>query len=417
MPVAPNTSSSMIVRTANPNAVYTIYNLGLNQILLGQDIISGIGDNWNFAVDQPSPVSGRGVVNWDFAGNTLDLWVKRPTTMVINGQSVAVNQFLVYNIAGNQVTSNSGILGNIGQDWQLQGFGYFFRSDFGQADMLTRNVSNSTATYLAYDTESNQFINVIVAAKVGANFSTAGLGTYVTPDNSAQLMVLQDSGKDTGTPPSGMMVEYAYNNGMLVNSGTFANIGNGKDWEVLGFGQFSSFQFGLNMIIRNIDPTSANFQQIWIYDVIQTPTGNYAAQLSTAVTPGQKPGVLGPVGLDWKVAGIGPVSGGLGPITDDLVMRNTSTGAFQVYNIQNDTLTGSAPLTPPSSKPIASTSTVGGMAIDLSPPPPSGSTSQLVQAMAGFGGSSGAAGGLSTAPLGADTSQQQQSFLTTPQHA
>ena len=60
---------------------------------------------------------------------------------------------------------------------------------------------------------------------------------------------------------------------------------------------------------------------------------------------------------------------------------------------------------------------LGGFAAD---PPTgsmggSGSTSQLVQAMAGFGGGGGAADGLNTAPLGADTSQQQ--FLTTPQHA
>jgi hypothetical protein len=39
---------------------------------------------------------------------------------------------------------------------------------------------------------------------------------------------------------------------------------------------------------------------------------------------------------------------------------------------------------------------------------------QLVQAMAGFGGGSGAADSL-TGPLGADT--QQQPLLTTPQHA
>jgi len=39
----------------------------------------------------------------------------------------------------------------------------------------------------------------------------------------------------------------------------------------------------------------------------------------------------------------------------------------------------------------------------------------LVQAMAGFGGGSGAADGLSSAALGTDT--LQQTFLTTPQHA
>jgi hypothetical protein len=173
------------------------------------------------------------------------------------------------------------------------------------------------------------------------------------------------------------------------------------------------------MIVRNIDSKSANFQQVWIYDVVQTATGNYAAQLSTAVSPGQtQAGVLGAIGGNLTVAGIAPVNpASLDPLvlfgTNDLVMRNINTGALQVYNIQGDTLTGSAALTPPASNPIAATSTVGGMAIDLSSPA-SGSTSQLVQAMAGFDGGSGAAAGLNAAPLGADTSQQ--SFLTTPQH-
>jgi hypothetical protein len=414
MPVAPNTASSMIVRmpppTPAPTATppYTIYNLGQNQILLGQDIITSgqLGGDFNFA--------GPGAVTLDFPQNTLDLWLSQATTAF----SVPVNRFVVYNIQGNTII-NSNIWGAIGQEWQVQGFGYFFR-DFtlGQADMLTRNVnvSNNTATYLAYDTENNQFNGLITAAVVPANFNTAGLGAYFTLSGStfAQLMVLSDG--------AGGLRAYAYSNGTLVNySPDFATIGNGQDWEVLGFGHFSS-QFGLNMIVRNIDPTSANFQQVWIYDVVQTATGNYAAQLSTAVSPGQtQAGILGAIGGEWKVAGIAPVN----PpsldlslfVTNDLVMINTNlnTGAvkLRVYNIQDDTLTGSAPLTPPASKPIADHSTVGGVALDLSGPA-QGSTSQLVQAMAGFDGGSGAAAGLNAAPLGADTSQQ--SFLTTPQH-
>jgi hypothetical protein len=60
---------------------------------------------------------------------------------------------------------------------------------------------------------------------------------------------------------------------------------------------------------------------------------------------------------------------------------------------------------------------LGGFAAD---PPTgsmggSGSTSQLVQAMAGFGGGSGAGESLNTAPLNAETSQQP--LLTAPQHA
>jgi hypothetical protein len=58
----------MIVRTAS-NPTYTIYNLGQNQILLGQDVItpSQLGSDFNFA--------GPGAVMWDFNQFTLDLWV------------------------------------------------------------------------------------------------------------------------------------------------------------------------------------------------------------------------------------------------------------------------------------------------------------------------------------------------------
>jgi hypothetical protein len=78
-------------------------------------------------------------------------------------------------------------------------------------------------------------------------------------------------------------------------------------------------------------------------------------------------------------------------------------GAFHLFehrfldlphnNSQNGTFGGALP--EPSSAPIAA-------------------TSQLVQAIAGFGGSGGAAATLNTAMVGADTSQQ--SLLTAPQH-
>jgi hypothetical protein len=93
-------------------------------------------------------------------------------------------------------------------------------------------------------------------------------------------------------------------------------------------------------------------------------------------------------------------------------LRNVNTGAFQVYNIANNQLTGSASL-----GAVGMDWQLGGFAAD----PPSGSSgdssqsAQLTQAMAGFTGSSGAAESLNTAPLGADTSQQ--TLLTTPQHA
>jgi hypothetical protein len=121
---------------------------------------------------------------------------------------------------------------------------------------------------------------------------------------------------------------------------------------------------------------------------------------------------IGTVGVDWEFAGVAPVSA---PGASDLVLRNDTTGQFQVYNIANNQITGSAPLGTvgtdwqlggfAASTPTASTASMGG----------SSQVSQLVQAMAGFGGGSGAADGLNAVPLGADTSQQP--LLTTPQHA
>jgi hypothetical protein len=130
------------------------------------------------------------------------------------------------------------------------------------------------------------------------------------------------------------------------------------------------------------------------------------------------------VGLDWQFAGIGPVHGAG---ESDLVLRNKNTGAFEVYDIANNQLTAAAPL-----GAVGLDWQLGGFAADpavgldwqlggFAADPPTGatgtsdgSTSQLVQAMAGFTGSSGAGESLNTAPLGADTSQQ---LLTTPQHA
>jgi hypothetical protein len=93
------------------------------------------------------------------------------------------------------------------------------------------------------------------------------------------------------------------------------------------------------------------------------------------------------------------------------VLRNVNSGAFEVYDIANNQLTGAAPL-----GAVGLDWQMGGFAAD----PPTASmgdssqTAQLVQTMAAFGGGSGAAESLNAAPLGADPSQQ--TLLTTPQH-
>src|SRR5262249_54996561 len=122
---------------------------------------------------------------------------------------------------------------------------------------------------------------------------------------------------------------------------------------------------------------------------------------------------------DFQVYNISNIPGAA-----DLVLRNVNTGQFQVYNLANDQITGTSALASVGLDwqlggfaPTASNGFIGnsGGPLASGPQPSAGSTAQLVQAMAGFGGGSGAGESLNTAPLSADTSQQP--LLTTPQHA
>ena len=98
------------------------------------------------------------------------------------------------------------------------------------------------------------------------------------------------------------------------------------------------------------------------------------------------------------------------------MLRHVNTGAFEVYDIAGNALTGAAPL-----GQVGLDWQLGGFA-PISPTGSPGSTdapdssnAQLVQAIAGFGGGSGAADGLNAGGVDADATQQP--LLTTPQHA
>jgi hypothetical protein len=111
---------------------------------------------------------------------------------------------------------------------------------------------------------------------------------------------------------------------------------------------------------------------------------------------------LGTVGLNWQVAGFGPISGAG---RSDMVLRDSLTGTFEVYDIANNQITTALGL-----GQVGLDWQIGGIAVD---PPTASMAAQLVQSMAGFGASGGSAESLNAVSLGADTSQQP--LLTTPQ--
>ena len=121
---------------------------------------------------------------------------------------------------------------------------------------------------------------------------------------------------------------------------------------------------------------------------------------------------MGTVGLDWQQAAFGNFSS---RGTSDMVLRNTKTGGLEVYDIDSNQITGAASL-----GSVGMDWQLGGFAADG----PGASSAamgtasevgQLVQAMASFGAGSGAADGLNASSLAQDSAQQ--ALLTTPQHA
>jgi hypothetical protein len=186
---------------------------------------------------------------------------------------------------------------------------------------------------------------------------------------------------------TGGLQAYNINSNQITGSAFMGTVG--LDWQFSGVGNFSSVPGESDLLLRN-SSTGA----LQVYNINNNQITGSAS--------------VGTVGVNWKFAGVAPVSA---PGASDLVLRNDNTGAFQVYNIANDQITGAAPLGTVGLDwqlgGFAASSPTGSMGS-------SGSTSQLVQAMAGFGGGDGAADGLNSGFVNADTSQQQ--FLTTPQH-
>jgi ELWxxDGT repeat protein len=293
-----------------------------------------------------------------FGSDTSDMLLRNSNT----------GGFEVYDINNNQITG-AAFLGSVGLNWQVMGFGNF--SSLGENDMILRN--STTGGFEVYDIKNNQITGAAFMGTVGLNWQVAGFSNHGIESD----MVLRDSN-------TGGLEIYDINNNQITGAAFLGTVG--LDWQVSGFGDFSTRNEG-DMLLRNV-----NTGGLELYDISNNQiTGTF---------------FLGNVGLDWQFAGIGPIHA---PGASDLVLRNFNTGAFEVYNIANNQLTGAASL-----GQVGLEWQLGGFAAD--PPTASmgssGSTSQLVQAMAALGGGNSAADGLNVAPLNADTSEQ--TFLTTP---
>jgi len=343
-------SANMVLRNTG-NGAYEIYNLGNNSILAAY-WLGQVGTDWGFVT--------LGGFN---DGDTTDMLLRNSTS----------GAFRVYNTSNNNITGSTS-LGTVGLNWQIGGFGNF--SSLGETDMILRD-SNSGG-FQVYDISNNQITGTSFMGAVGLEWQVGGFGSFSSRAGAGDMIL-------RNTTTGGLQV-YNIDHNQITGTDFMGTVG--LNWQASGVGNFSSIPGESDMILRNV-----NTGGLELYNIAHNQITGSA--------------FLGTVGLDWQFAGIAPVHG---PGASDLVLRNVNTGAFQVYNIANNQITGAAPL-----GSVGLDWQLGGFAAD----PPAASmgssdalTSRLVQAMADFGGGSGAADGLDTGLVSADTSQQM--FLSAP---
>jgi hypothetical protein len=352
------TTANMVLRNAgNTTASYQIYNLAANSSLAAY-ALGQVGSDWGFVT--------LGNFNQSDPGDML----------LRNSTSGA---FQIYDIADNNIIGSSS-LGTVGLNWQVMGFGTFGSfGSFGEDDMILRDAN--TGKLQVYNIDNNQITGSASLGTIGLDRQFSGIGNF-SGNGTSDLLVRNSN--------TGGLQVYEISNNQITGSAFLGTVG--LDWQFSGVGNVSGVPDESDLLLRNRS-TGA----LQVYNINDNQITGSAS--------------LGAVGLDWQFAGVTSVSG---VSASDLVLRNVNTGAFQVYNIANNQLTGSASL-----GSVGLDWQLGGFAATGPVPPPrsedsseamDGSTAQLVQAMAGFGG--GAADISTTVPLGADASQQ--TFLTAP---
>jgi len=337
----PGTTADMILRASNTSLIagqYEIYDIG-NNAILAASVLGQVGTDFQFA--------GLGSF---FGSDTTDMLLRSATT----------GAFEVYDISNNNIT-NAAALGTVGLNFQVAGFGDFNRD--GATDMVLR--SSTTGQFELYNIRNNAITSASNLGTVGLNFQVAGFGNF-NGDGSTDMML-----RNVNT---GQFELYDIVNNQITSAFNIGTVG--LDFQVAGFADFNG-DGSTDMMLRN-----RNTGQFELYDIVNN-------QITSAFN-------IGTVGLDFQVAGFGAFHA---PGASDMILRNANTGQFEVYDIVNNQIT-----TANSLGAVGLNFQVGGFAANPATASTggAGSTAQLVQAMAAFGGGDGAADGLNIAPLGAD---------------
>jgi probable HAF family extracellular repeat protein len=212
----------------------------------------------------------------------------------------------IYDIGNNAILAGYE-LGHVGTDWAFVTLGGFNGSD--TTDMLLR--SASTGSFAVYDISHNLITNTALAflGTVGLDWQVMGFGNFSSVGEND--MILRNSS-------SGGVEVYDIRNNQITGASFLGTVG--LNWQFSGVGNFSSLGES-DMLLRN-----SNTGGLEVYDIANSQITNAA--------------FIGTVGVDWQFSGVGNFSGN--PGETDLLLRNNKTGGLEVYDISNNQLTGAA---------------------------------------------------------------------------
>jgi hypothetical protein len=249
-------------------------------------------------------------LEWQFAGVAPILSATSSDLVLRN---VNTGAFQVYNIGGNRLLGPAITLNvPVSTDWQVGGFAV--DPPTGPPDL---SASTSQLVPASAGDPSNTIDGNAVGSPVDPSSFSSAMVNPAPPDATTANMVLRNAGSTTATY---QIYNLGANSTLAVNS-----LGQvGSDWGFVTLGNFNLTDPS-DMLLRN--STSGAFQ---VYDIADN---NIVSSSS-----------LGTVGLNWQAMGFGTF-GPFGSFGEtDMILRDVNTGKLQVYNIDNNQITGSASL-------------------------------------------------------------------------
>jgi hypothetical protein len=183
------------------------------------------------------------------------------------------------------------------------------------AEMFLRD---STGAFYIYDIGNNSILAAYPLGQIGVDWQVAGFGDFSSNPGETDMLM-----RATSAPNTADFKLFDISDNSISSTAPMGAVG--LEWQVAGFGDFSGNPGESDMLMRATRGPHAD--DLEFYDIS-----------NNTIT---SDGPLGAVGLEWTFAGFGDFSGNANET--DMLMRN-SAGAFEVYDISNNAITSAAPM-------------------------------------------------------------------------